>query len=62
MLHVKIMAAEIPPLGPDSDIQCSSSYCNALLCSRKLEMANIGKRPEKRLIGHQHLSSLMNKL
>lgn len=64
MLHVKIMAAEIPPLGPDSDIQCSSSYCNALLCTRK-QTGNSKHRKKARkkyLMGFQHLSSLMNKL
>lgn len=35
MLHVNTVAVEIPSLGPDSDIQRSYSYCNALLCTMK---------------------------
>lgn len=61
MLHVNIVAAEIPPLGPNSDTQCSYSYCKTLSCTRKWVTVNIGKRPEKYLT-NKGLYPLMNKL
>jgi len=49
MLHVNITGAEILPFGPDTGIQCSYSYCNALLCSRK-EARNCKRRKKARKI------------
>lgn len=52
------MAAEIPPLGPDSDIQYSSSNCNALLCTRK-QIGNNKHRDKARKIPYG-ISILIN--
>lgn len=38
MLYMNIIATEIPPLGPDSDIYCSYSYCNILLYRTTFEI------------------------
>lgn len=62
MMHVHAVAAEIPPLLPDLDTQCSYGYCDALLCARKLDRGTKHRKEEKYFTGHQRLSLLMNKL
>lgn len=61
MMHVHVVAAEIPPLLPDS-YMCSYGYCNALLRAGKLDRVSKHRKEEKYFTGYQRLSPLMNKL